>query len=300
MTDKSFTDILKTDQNLALRLAFIDFLLLYKGQFSRLDITKEFDVSEITATRLIAEYNSLRKNNFDYDKSEKKFIIKIDDFIPFVNFSVDDALEMLAEGFNKNKIINSRINTPFERVGFIKSTLSSIEVSKITRAMLNNKKILCNYDSASSKNTDSRILSPLAILFDGRNWIFRAYHENAPSSQPTVRYKNFNFARVIDVTETNEDIEKEHSLDYDSLWKLNLPVELEINSILNEHEKNRVARDFGIPRNENKILLTERAALIWIILNQWMVYYKEKGDNNIFYNFELKNHDMLLRHGAIS
>ncbi|ATY90362.1 MULTISPECIES: WYL domain-containing protein [Enterobacterales] len=299
MTDKSFTDILKNDQNLALRLAFIDFLLLYKGQFSRLDITKEFDVSEITATRIIAEYNSLRENNFDYDKSEKKFIIKIDSFIPFVDFSVDDALEMLAEGFNKNKIINSRINTPFERVGFIKSTLNSIEVSKITRAMLNNKKILCNYDSASSKNTDSRLLSPLAILFDGRNWIFRAYHENAPS-QPAVRYKNFNFSRVIDVSETNEDIEKEHSLDYDSLWKLNLPVELEINSILNKNEKERVARDFGIPRNENKILLTERAALIWIILNQWMVHYKEKGDNNIFYNFELKNHDMLFRYGAIS
>lgn len=71
MTDKSFTDILKTDQNLALRLAFIDFLLLYRGQFSRIDITKEFDVSEITATCIIAEYNSLRKNNFDYDKSEK-------------------------------------------------------------------------------------------------------------------------------------------------------------------------------------------------------------------------------------
>ncbi|HID9461904.1 TPA: hypothetical protein ACXI1D_003533 [Proteus mirabilis] len=71
MTDKSFTDILKTDQNLALRLAFIDFLLLYRGQFSRIDITKEFDVSEITATCIITEYNSLRKNNFDYDKSEK-------------------------------------------------------------------------------------------------------------------------------------------------------------------------------------------------------------------------------------
>lgn len=299
MTDKSFTDILKTDQNLALRLAFIDFLLLYKGQFSRLDITTEFDVSEITATRIIAEYNSLRKNNFDYDKSEKKFIVMIDTFIPFVQFSVDDALEMLAEGFNKNKIINSRINTPFERVGFIKSPLSSIDVSKITRAILNNKKILCNYDSASSKKTESRMLSPLAILFDGRNWIFRAYHENAPS-QDTVRYKNFNFARVINVSETNEDIEKEHSLEYDSLWKLNLPVELEINSILNENEKERVARDFGIPRNENKILLTERAALIWIILNQWMVHYKEKGGNNILYNFELKNHDMLLRYGAIS
>lgn len=80
----------------------------------------------------------------------KKFIINIDCFIPFVDISVDDALEMLAECFNKNKIINSRINTPFERVGFIKSTLSSIEVSKITIAMLN-KKILCNYDSASSK-----------------------------------------------------------------------------------------------------------------------------------------------------
>ncbi len=299
MTDKSFTDILKTDQNLALRLAFIDFLLLYKGQFSRIDITKEFDVSEITATRIIAEYNSLRENNFDYDKSEKKFLIKIESFIPFVDFSVDDALEMLAEGFNKNKIINSRINTPFERVGFIKSTLSATEVSKITRAILNNKKILCNYDSASSKNKASRILSPLAILFDGRNWIFRAYHENAPSHS-TVRYKNFNFSRVVDVFETNENIEQEHSLDYDSLWKLNLPVELEINSILNENEKERVARDFGIPRNENKILLTERAALIWIIMNQWMVYYKEKGENNTFYNFELKNYDMLFRYGAIS
>ena len=51
---------------------------------------------------------------------------------------------------------------------------------------------------------------------------------------------------------------------------------------------------------ENNILMAERAAFVWIILNQWKIRYsgnkKELGDN---YLLELKNEDMLKKYGAI-
>ncbi|PSC99302.1 hypothetical protein C7D74_30705 [Klebsiella pneumoniae] len=56
----SFNDILKEDQTLAIRLAFIDFKVFYTGMLSRIDIMNEFDVSEITASRVISQYREFR------------------------------------------------------------------------------------------------------------------------------------------------------------------------------------------------------------------------------------------------
>ena len=54
------------------------------------------------------------------------------------------------------------------------------------------------------------------------------------------------------------------------------------------------------PHNENNILMTEKAAFVWIILNQWRIRYS--GNKDILgenYLLELKNEDMLKKYGAI-
>ncbi|MEX6285710.1 hypothetical protein AB6F89_22470 [Providencia hangzhouensis] len=64
--------------------------------------------------------------------------------------------------------------------------------------------------------------------------------------------------------------------------------------------KERVRRDYGMADNENNILMTEKAAFVWIILNQWRIRYS--GNKDILgenYLLELKNEDMLKKYGAI-
>lgn len=296
MSLKTFAEYLKDDQNLAIRLAFIDFRIFYTGFLSRIDIMNEFDVSEITATRIISEYKKIRENNISYDTKSKRFVLTEQMYHPLVNIGAEDALKMLAEGFDKNKIIRGRNIINFEYIGFIPAPLNREYVAIITRAIFNQNKISVKYNSATSKNEGDRTLSPLVILFDGRNWMFRAYHED---SDTNIKYKNFNFARLLNVKKKDDSIDHEFSLDYDDLWNLNLPLELKINPEFNEIKKDEIRRDFGI-ESEETVLMSARAAFIWIILNQWMVQYGEKEGNSKGYNFCLNNEDMLRIYKAIS
>ncbi|WP_368872278.1 WYL domain-containing protein [Proteus terrae] len=296
MSLNSFIDILKNDQALAIRLAFIDFKIFYTGALSRTDITSEFDISEITATRIISKYKELREKNLYYDNKSKKFELNELEYQSLVDFSSEDALKMLSEGFDKNKFVRGRNIIRYENIDFIQSPLDKNKVAIITRAIFNKNKIKIKYNSTTSKNKENRILSPLVILFDGRNWIFRAYHED---SDTDIKYKNFNFSRVIEVKKTIESIDYSQTLDYDDLWNMNLPIELEINPKLKKQKKDEIKRDFGINSLDNKVLMTSRAAFIWIILNQWLVYYDKDTESDNHHNFILKNIDMLKSYKAI-
>ncbi|MDZ0636846.1 hypothetical protein M2S01_27625, partial [Klebsiella pneumoniae] len=64
-------------------------------------------------------------------------------------------------------------------------------------------------------------------------------------------------------------------------------------------KKNEVRRDFGIKDGADKVLMTERAAFIWIILNQWMVHYDDGKKMTDDYIFCLKNAEMLRTYKAI-
>ncbi|HEK1094884.1 TPA: WYL domain-containing protein [Proteus mirabilis] len=296
MSLNSFIDILKNDQALAIRLAFIDFKIFYTGALSRTDITSEFDISEITATRIISKYKELREKNLYYDNKSKKFELNELEYQSLVDFSSEDALKMLSEGFDKNKFVRSRNIIRYENIGFIQSPLEKNKVAIITRAIFNKNKIKIKYNSTTSNNKENRILSPLVILFDGRNWIFRAYHED---SDTEIKYKNFNFSRIIEAEKTNESIDYNQTLDYDDLWNMNLPIELEINPNLKKQKKDEIKRDFGINSLDNKVLMTSRAAFVWIILNQWLVCYEKDIESDNHYNFILKNTDMLKSYKAI-
>lgn len=288
-----FKSIINEDYDLALRLAFIDFRLFFTGILSRSDIINEFAVSEITATRILNEYKKIRPGNLLYNNKNKKFTMS-NEFIPLIDISAEDALDMLASGFDKNKVLRGRKIVVFERIGIYMPPLDKVNVAKITRAIFNKTKIKCYYNSIRSGDDSERKLSPLVILFDGRNWIFRAYQED---SKTKINYKNFNFARVEKVEELTEVINNEFDLNYDDLWGKFLPVELEINPILGDDVKNEIRRDYNIPDGKDKILFTERAAFLWIIFNEWSVDFQQKNHDG--FKFILNNAEMLRSQGAL-
>lgn len=294
----NFPLFLEKNPELAIRLSFIDFKLYYTGVLSRSDLIEEFNISEITASRIIAEYKTIRENNFHYNQSEKKFFINSNEFVPFLNISAEDALSMLAGGFDRNKIVKKKAFIKFEKIGVDTNPLCNEKVAIITRAIYQNLMVSCVYNSAAGRELFDRDLAPLVILYDGINWIFRANHLGASGD---VKYKNFNFSRIISVIEKPNKVGREYGLDYDILWNSIVPLEIEINDDLDDSEKERVRRDYGMSDDASKILMTERAAFVWIILNQWKIRYsgneKLLGDN---YLLELKNESMLKKVGAIS
>ncbi|PSC99244.1 hypothetical protein C7D74_31320, partial [Klebsiella pneumoniae] len=83
-----------------------------------------------------------------------------------------------------------------------------------------------------------------------------------------------------DVLSDDEFVDYEHGLAYDDLWNITLPVEIEINKSFSDVKKKRSEKGFGIKDGADKVLMTERAAFIWIILNQWMVHYDDGKKND--------------------
>ena len=55
------------------RLAYIDFLLMFRGYFSRSDLTMKFEMGMANATRDIALYKELAPKNMELENSTKQY-----------------------------------------------------------------------------------------------------------------------------------------------------------------------------------------------------------------------------------
>lgn len=289
----SYLELQNSVGNNAERYAFIDFKLRFTGSIRRSDLNDAFGLADASASRLLSTYAELKPKNFTYDRSRKVNAIT-EDYQPLINFDPLIALGMLAHGFNKNKLVDNPL-LPYSRVGTLSNVLDTDDIAKITRSMFNSQAIRCDYISNSSANHNAREILPLSLLFDGRSWIFRGYQR---SESEEIKFKNFNFSRTTSVTELGPDSKQlsHESLAADKLWNERVPVILALHQKLTEVQKKSVRRDFGMPANSEELILTERAALLWILEHRWFIDKREIGleDDDKYYNFSFKNREMCL------
>ncbi|HDY7744141.1 TPA: WYL domain-containing protein [Vibrio vulnificus] len=275
------------------RLEYIDFKLFFTGRVSRADLNAVFGIAEAAASRVLTQYATIRPNN----KTQKTNTILRETFVPLCAFDPDEALGMLANGFNRySRPVESDVTS--ELIGRIPNQLNLENVAKITRAISGHYAISCNYLSENSDNHDTRILVPLAIMHDGTSWLFRAF-DRSESSKPA--FKNFHFARVRAVKEELESNEAKQKsgevLSQDTLWNLRLPLVLTLHESLSQTQRMRVITDFGIDEGKEELYVTERAAFRWILEKKWYIDARSQAqideDNQKgirrFYKFKLAN-----------
>ncbi|MCG9727449.1 MULTISPECIES: WYL domain-containing protein [Vibrio] len=301
------------DQNIAERMAYIDFKLRFTGSINRSDLHHMFGLAEASASKMMARYSLLRERNMRYNPKLRFNEIIRDEFKPLLNLDAETALGMLANGFNRNKLYDTP-ELGYVRVGNISSNLKVTNVEKITRAIASGHAVECTYLSSSSENHGRRLLFPLNLLFDGRNWIFRAFQRNENGEGV---FRNFNFSRACDVSEClNEKRQTSEELSSDKEWTTQVPLMLVPHGRLSASKKETLIVDYGL--EDEKLIITERAALHWFLFNLWSIdtrdeaeYQKEleqyeyelhqieKGQIDTFsreykhYNFRLSNKDMV-------
>ncbi|CAK1734285.1 WYL domain-containing protein [Vibrio cyclitrophicus] len=288
----SYAQLLNEVSGNAERLAFIDFKLRFTGFIKRADLKEEFGLADAAATRMIALYRDYREENIIHDRSNKINVINLEKYVPLLPIEAEQALGMLAHGFNKNKIADRPLIS-YRKIGVVKNQLDVNEVSKITRAISSEKAIECCYISGSSIKHCARELAPVAILYDGKNWIFRAYDRSESGAH---KFKNFNFARATEVKVVelnNGDAAQHEKLAEDTLWNTPLPLFLELHHELNEAQKASIRRDFGMLPTDNELYLTESAALVWILTKLWNIDVSNHDESDLFFKFKLKNKDMI-------
>jgi len=287
----SLTELVKLQEESSIqkaeRLVFIDFRLRFLGSLNRSDLKEQFGIADAAASKELSEYKKLRPNNFSYDRVLRANTIVEAEFVPLVNISAETALGMLANGFNKNMLRNDSM-VPYQRVGIIPNKLNPDIVSKVTRAMHGKYALNCHYISATSNNHDERLIYPTALFYDGQSWMFRAFHPG------TDMFKCFNLSRIAQANESPYTKAKPHEcLEADSDWFLTVPMELKLHPSLSQSQKVTVRKDFGVADDESTLLITEKAALVYFLIQNWKVDVKNKPSREKNYNFHLKNSDSL-------
>lgn len=279
------------------RLAYVDFKLRFTGHVSRADLGETFGIAEAAASRVLKEYGDIKPNN----KTQKANTIIREEFSPLISIDGETALGMLANGFNKNKLTNKTV-IPYEKIGAIPHQLNTSDVAMITRAIAGGYAITCKYFSENSVNHGERVLLPLAIMYDGTQWMYRGCYRVGTGS---IEFKNFHFTRTLEIKEQFQDkefkrLEREELIN-DQAWNLRLPLILKLHESLDETKKSQVRRDFGISQDSDQLYTSERQALIWIIKKKWYIDNRDpekktsEDHDNIkrFFKFELVNREMI-------
>lgn len=289
MITYTFVQLLSQNAIDAEKLAYIDFKLFFTGTLSRTDIGDTFGLKEASASRLIAEYKTLRPNNIE--PKAKLSNINIEKFEPLIRFEPYTALDMLTNGFSKNRLLKrASIQSSFVGINPNLLNIDTNTVSIITRAIHGKYAISCKYLSRNSENHTTREVKPLCLVFDGKHWMFRAF--NSSDGQ----FKNFNFSRVREPLEKPSiPLNTHEELDNDPLWNRQIPLQLEIHPSLTEREKEEIRIDYAIDKDSDELVITERAALIFLLKKTWHIDdgQYQNSQEKPYFRFKLKNAELV-------
>ena len=241
------------------RLAYIDFLLMFKGSFSRSDLTTKFEMGMANATRDISLYKELVPNNAELDNPSKQYF-QTKKFKPLFKHDARKTLVKLAnkitDGFDAIGDINFPVEAPSQL-----NVPDIFIVAKLIQAILNKKSVSVIYTSLSSGSA-SRELVPHSIIDNGLRWHVRAYDRKSKS------FRDFVLTRISKVTIKSQKIEHHEDKLEDHQWMRMMPLQL-VAHPNNVKHPTAIAMDYGM---DNGVLeLNVRAALAGYLLRRWNV-----------------------------
>ncbi len=257
------TEIVENSKELQLqtRLKFIDFLLFFRGWFTRQDLTEEFMIASTGATRNIASYKEKEKENaLKLNEKTKRYEVA-SNFEPIFSFGFNRAVLMLKKQAKKGKL-GAGAPVPFEYTE--KLTNPSISVlAAISRSIGAKAVANVNYYSMTSKG--ERKISPHAFFEVGEKVYVRAYcHRNS-------EFRNFSLGRITQVTVMQESQPKEADHFNDDQWHRKVKLEIVPHESLSEGERGTLGLEFGLTNERGAIEVKVRAAICGFWLDYWKV-----------------------------
>ena len=241
------------------RLAFIDFLLMFKGTFVRSDLTSKFQMGMANATRDIALYRELAPNNCDFDNPAKMYC-QTKQFKPLFKHDARKTLVKLAnnitDGFDAIGDINFPVDAPSQL-----NVPDIFIVAKLVQSILNNKAVSIIYTSLSSGSA-ARELVPHSIIDNGLRWHIRAFDRKSNSFRDFVLTRISKVTIKDDVPQSHEDKLEDHQ------WMRMMPLQL-VPHPNNIKHATAIQMDYGM--DKGVLELNVRAALAGYLLRRWNV-----------------------------
>lgn len=187
-TPKSLSDHL--DPQYESRFLFIEFLLVFKGRFSRAELVERFNIGEATASRTIAAFTECYPGHIDYLGPRNGYRIR-QSFVPNWEHDAVTGLRYLASG----EIVEKFDVECFGPLRLqLQHQLDFKKVASITRALVNQCLVNIGYVSSSS-GRKPRSVAPHSVFEAGGTWYFRAF------DTASYEFRTFKFSRVVTAIE---------------------------------------------------------------------------------------------------
>ncbi|MDO6710347.1 WYL domain-containing protein [Aliiglaciecola sp. 2_MG-2023] len=242
------------------RLAFIDFLLLFRGAFSRSDLTNKFEMGMANATRDIALYRELAADNCEFD-SLSKLYRQSKLFSPLFEHDARKTLIKLANNISDGYDAIGDIKFPVEAPSQL-NVPDIFIVAHLVQAILNNRTVSLIYTSLSSGSA-SRELVPHSIVDNGLRWHIRAFDRKSSS------FRDFVLTRISKVKLLEDKAPQQHEDKLeDHQWQRIMPLQL-VSHPNNVQFSTAIEMDYGM--RDGVLNLNVRAALAGYLLRRWNV-----------------------------
>lgn len=237
--------------------AFIEIIIQWEGRLTLQHLQQEFGFGRSKAKKLLNEYLELQPSNLTYDASLKGHKPS-NCFTPaFTQGHIDEYCRS-----ELSDVIGIQL---------LEAPLRNIDpnlIRPILRAIRNQQRIDIGYQSLSSPDYESRIISPHSLVFDGLRYHVRAHCEKNNA------YRDFVLSRFCFESEAlKPEFEgpSEFGKEQDSEWNTQLVLSIEPDNRLNEQQQRIIGLDYQMQQNEQGPWTREipvRAALARYLLQR--------------------------------
>ncbi len=242
------------------RLQLIEVCLLWEGGVNANTLQKYFDISRTTAQRHIDDYKINFPDNIEgYDNKAKVHIPSISFSPSLTNGDLSEYLAFF--GMDKESICTST-ETSASYIELLPAPIRNINprlIRDIIKACKQCLRLDIGYYSVSSGVTESRIISPHSIIFDGVRWHTRAWCERSQA------FRDFVLSRFHDEPVIEDTPAKYTKMD-DKDW-LNI-VDLVIQPDPRLSEAQRYAIELDYMMSNGTLSIPVRGALVKYLIQK--------------------------------
>ena len=240
------------------RLAYIEHLLLFKGEMARLDLIDRFGIAAAQATKDLAHYHNLAPGNVDYDKS-RRMHIRGENFIPLFDYDAPRVLATLYQGYGDG--LTGKVRSPWPCEAPHHLNMPSLDViATVCEAIYKRLPLNVSYVSLSS-GEQGRVLVPHTLVDNGLRWHVRAFDRNHN------QFRDFVLTRIKQAVLENSQVMPHEEVTQDKQW--NRIVDLELRPHPHIQHKEAILLDYQM---QNGVLHKEcRAAVAGYLLRRWNI-----------------------------
>ena len=244
--------------NVAQRLEFIEFRLVWEGRVNRSDVAERFNITVQQASGDLGLYEAQAPENMAYDRNAKRFVPGPTFQPKFLSEDADrQLLQLAAIG---NGMINAA-ETWFDKlppIGVVRIPQRSVGTAVlrwILEAIRGGNQLKIEYQSVNRADSASRVIEPHALGYDGARWHVRAYCERNGD------FRDFVLSRILDTSLLGKRV---INPEFDREWFDEVDLILAPNPELPEVARRGLAREYNMSRG--RLRISTRVALAFYLI----------------------------------